>query len=184
MLLTRDKSQLLIIDVQEKLLPAMPDPERVVERCIRLVRAARALEIPVTFSEQYPRGLGPTVAPLREVLGNSGSVIDKLEFSCVKNDTLRERLHELRKRGRGQVVMGGIEAHVCVTQTAIDLEDQGFEAFVVADAVASRARSSRRLALARLLKTGVDVVDSEMVVFEWLGKAGTPEFKELQGLLK
>jgi nicotinamidase-related amidase len=184
MLLTRDKSQLLIIDVQEKLLPAMPDPERVVERCIRLVRAARALEIPVTFSEQYPRGLGPTVAPLREVLGNSGSVIDKLEFSCVKNDTLRERLHELRKRGRGQVVMGGIEAHVCVTQTAIDLEDQGFEAFVVADAVASRAKSSRRLALARLLKTGVDVVDSEMVVFEWLGKAGTPEFKELQGLLK
>ena len=184
MLLSRDKSQLLIIDVQEKLLPAMSDPERVVERCIRLVRAVRALDIPVTVSEQYPHGIGPTVSPLREALGNSGSVMDKVEFSCAKNDLLRERLHELRRRGRGQVVMGGIEAHVCVTQTAIDLEDQGFEAFVVADAVDSRAKSSRRLSLARLLKTGVDVVNSEMVLFEWLGKAGTPEFKELLGLVK
>jgi isochorismate hydrolase len=93
-------------------------------------------------------------------------------------------LHELRRKGRPQVVIGGIEAHVCVTQTAIDLEDQGFEAFVVADATSSRAKSSRRLALARMLRSGVDVVDSEMVVFEWLGKAGTPEFKELLSLVK
>jgi isochorismate hydrolase len=97
---------------------------------------------------------------------------------------LRDHLHELRRKGRPQVVLGGIEAHVCVTQTAIDLEDQGFEAFVVADAVASRAKASCRLALARMLKSGVDVVDSEMVVFEWLGKAGTPEFKELLALVK
>src|SRR5262245_1482820 len=124
MLLSRDKSQLLIIDVQEKLLPAILNPERVVERCIRLVRAARALEIPVTVSEQYPRGIGPTVAPLREALGNSGSVIEKIEFSCAKNDLLRQRLHELRKTGRGQVVIGGIEAHVCVTQTAIDRSEE------------------------------------------------------------
>ena len=81
MLLSRDKSQLLIIDVQEKLLPAMSDPERVVARCVRLVAAATALGIPVTVSEQYPSGLGPTVAPLREALGNSGTVIDKVEFS-------------------------------------------------------------------------------------------------------
>jgi nicotinamidase-related amidase len=184
MLLSRDKSQLLIVDVQEKLLPTMSDPERVVERCVRLVRAARALEIPITFSEQYPSGLGPTVAPLREALEYAGSVIEKVDFSCLKGDALRERLHELRRKGRPQVVVGGIEAHVCVTQTAIDLEDQGFEAFVVADATSSRAKSSRRLALARMLKSGVDVVDSEMVVFEWLGKAGTPEFKELLALVK
>jgi nicotinamidase-related amidase len=184
MLLSRDKSQLLIIDVQEKLLPAMSAPERVVERCVRLVRAARALEIPITVSEQYPGGIGSTVAPLREALGNDGAVIEKIEFSCLKNDALRDHLHELRRKGRPQVVLGGIEAHVCVTQTAIDLEDQGFEAFVVADATASRAKSSRRLALARMLRSGVDVVDSEMVVFEWLGKAGTPEFKELLSLVK
>ena len=82
------------------------------------------------------------------------------------------------------MVIGGIEAHVCVAQTAIDLEDQGFEAFVVADAVSSRTKASRRLALARLLKSGADIVDSEMVLFEWLGKAGTPEFKELLALVK
>jgi nicotinamidase-related amidase len=184
MLLSRDKSQLLIIDVQEKLLPAMSNPERVVERCVRLVRAARALDIPITVSEQYPQGIGPTVGPLREALGNSATVIEKVEFSCLKNEALRDHLHELRRRGRPQVVMGGIEAHVCVNQTAIDLEEQGFEAFVVVDATSSRARSSRRLALARMQRSGVDVVDSEMAVFEWLGQAGTPEFKELLALVK
>ncbi|MGC2411041.1 MAG: hydrolase [Methyloceanibacter sp.] len=184
MLLTRDKSQLLIIDVQEKLLSAVSDQERVVERCVRLVRAARTLGVPITLSEQYPHGLGPTVEPIREALGYAGSVVEKVEFSCLKSDPLRERLHELRRQGRPQVVIGGIEAHVCVAQTAIDLEKQGFEAFVAADAVASRTKSSRRLALARLLKAGADVVDSEMVLFEWLGKAGTSEFKELQALVK
>ena len=184
MLLSRDKSQLLIIDVQEKLLPAMSNPERVVERCVRLVHAARALDIPITVSEQYPGGIGRTVAPLRDALGNSGTVIEKVEFSCLKNEALRDHLHELRRKGRPQVVMGGIEAHVCVTQTAIDLEEHGFEGFVVADATSSRAKSSRRLALARMRRSGVDVVDSEMAVFEWLGKAGTTEFKELLALVK
>jgi len=184
MLLNRDKSQLLIVDVQEKLLPAVSGAERVVDRCVRLVRAARTLGIPITVSEQYPQGLGPTVAPLREALGYAGAVLEKVEFSCLKAEPLRERLHELRRQGRPQMVIGGIEAHVCVMQTAIDLEEQGFESFVVADAVSSRDKGSRRLALARLLKTGADVVDSEMVLFEWLGKAGTPEFKVLQALVK
>jgi nicotinamidase-related amidase len=184
MLLDRDKSQLLIIDVQEKLLPAVSNPERVVERCVRLVRAAKTLDIPITYSEQYPRGIGPTVEPLRQVLDYAGAVVEKIEFSCAKNDALRERLHELRRKGRPQVVIGGIEAHVCVAQTAIDLEGQGFEAFVVADAVSSREKTSRKLAVARLAKAGVDIVDSEMVLFEWMGKAGTPEFKELHALVK
>jgi isochorismate hydrolase len=184
MLISRDKSQLLIVDVQEKLLPAMADPERVVASCVRLVKGAHTLGIPITYSEQYPRGLGPTVEPLRAALEYAGAVIEKVEFSCLKSDALRERLHELRRQGRPQVVIGGIEAHVCVAQTAIDLEEQGFEAFVVADAVSSRAKTSRRLALARLAKSGADIVDSEMVLFEWLGKAGTPEFKALQALVK
>jgi isochorismate hydrolase len=117
-------------------------------------------------------------------LGNSGAIIDKVEFSCLKSEPLRERLHELRRQGRPQVVIGGIEAHVCVLQTAIDLEAQGFEAFVVADAIGSRAKANRKLAIARLLKAGADVVDSEMVLFEWLERAGTPEFKQLQSLIK
>jgi isochorismate hydrolase len=184
MLIDRDKSQLLIVDVQEKLLPAMSNPERVVTVCMRLIKAAHRLGVPITCSEQYPKGLGPTAEPLRTALEDAGAVIEKDTFSCLRSDSLRERLHELRRQGRPQIVIGGIEAHVCVAQTAIDLEEQGFESFVVADAVDSRAKSSRRLALARLAKSGADVVDSEMVVFEWLGRAGTPEFKELHALVK
>jgi nicotinamidase-related amidase len=167
MLIARDKSQLLIVDVQDKLLDAISGKDRVVESCVRLVRAARMLHVPITLSEQYPQGLGPTVDAIREASANAGFVVDKVEFSCLRNEGLRERLHELRRQGRPQVVIGGIEAHVCVLQTAIDLEAQGFEAFVVADAIGSRAK-----------------VNSEMVLFEWLERAGTPEFKELQALIK
>jgi isochorismate hydrolase len=184
MLLARDKSQLLIIDLQDKLLQAMSGQDRVLDRCVRLVHAAKLLGVPITLSQQYPVGLGPSAALLREAVGNAGTVLDKVEFSCLRNEPLRERLHDIRRRGRPQVVIGGIEAHVCVAQTAIDLEEQGFEAFIVADAVASRSKTSRRLALSRLLKAGADVVDSEMVIFEWLERAGTPEFKELQALVK
>ncbi|HYJ58909.1 MAG TPA: hydrolase [Methyloceanibacter sp.] len=184
MLITRDKSQLLLIDVQDRLLGAISGKDRVVERCVRLVRAARLLGIPITLSEQYPQGLGPTVDPIREAVANAGFVVDKVEFSCMRSEPLRDRLHELRRQGRPQIVIGGIEAHVCVLQTAIDLEAQGFEAFVVADAIGSRSKVNRKLAINRLAKAGADVVDSEMVLFEWLERAGTPEFKELQTLIK
>jgi isochorismate hydrolase len=184
MLLDRDKSQLLIVDVQDKLLDAMSTKSRLVQRCVRLVQVAKALDIPITVSEQYPQGLGPTVESIRGALGNSASILSKVEFSCLKNEPLRDRLHELRRQGRQQVVIAGIEAHVCVMQAAIDLENQGFDAFVVADAVSSRSKTSKRLALSRLAAAGAHIVDSEMVLFEWLGRAGTPEFKELQSLVK
>jgi nicotinamidase-related amidase len=183
MLLSCDTSQLLIVDVQAKLLPAMSD-QRAIERCIRLVRAAKTLGVPITFSEQYPRGLGRTVEPLLAALGNSGEVIEKVEFSCFQNGLLRERLQELRRHGRSKVVIGGMESHVCVLQTAIDLVDNGYAAFVVVDAISSRDEASRRVALTRLVKAGVEIVNSEMMVFEWLGKAGTPKFRELLALVK
>jgi nicotinamidase-related amidase len=184
MLLSRDKSQVLIVDVQDKLLNAISGKDRVVDRCVRLVQAARKLGIPITMSEQYPQGLGPTHDSIRDAFANDGFVADKTEFSCMRNEMLKDRLHDLRRQGRPQVVIGGIEAHVCVLQTAIDLESQGFEAFVVTDAVGSRSKASRKLALSRLEKAGVDVVDSEMVLFEWMERAGTPEFKQLQALVK
>ena len=184
MLISRDKSQLLIVDVQDKLLDAISGKDRVVERSVRLVRAARLLGVPITVSEQYPQGLGPTVDPIRDAYANAGFIVDKVEFSCLKSEPLRDRLHGLRRQGRPQVVIGGIEAHVCVLQTAIDLEAQGFEAFVVADAIGSRSKLNRKLAINRLQNAGADVVDSEMVLFEWLERAGTPEFKELQALIK
>lgn len=183
MLLSRQTSQLLIVDVQTKLLPAMSD-QRVVQRCARLIQAANLLAVPITVSEQYPQGLGHTVPSLLAPLGNAGTIIEKVEFSCFKNAALRNRLGELRSQGRKQVAIGGMESHVCVGQTAIDLHDQGFQVFVVADAISSREEMSRQVALTRFLNTGVEVVTSEMVVFEWLGKAATEEFRQLLPLIK
>lgn len=184
MLLKRDKSQLLIIDMQEKLLPAVAGADAVAKACTRLIEAAKTLGVPVTFSQQYPRGLGNTVDPVRNAAGNDAAMLDKVEFSCMRNTALRDRVNHLRREGRTQVVVGGIEAHVCVAQTAIELEEHGMEAFVAADATSSRKEESRALALTRLAKCGVDIVDSEMVIFEWLGSSAAPEFKQLQGLLK
>jgi len=184
MLMDKDRSQLLIVDMQERLLPAMSDSEEVVKACERLVRGAQTLDLPITDSEQYPKGLGPTVEPLRQTLGNSATIMEKVEFSCFRNAAIRDRLEELRRKGRPQVIVGGIEAHVCVLQTALDLAAQGFETYVAADAIGSRLMESRKLAMGRMLHGNVSVVNSEMALFEWVGKAGSPEFKEIQALVK
>ncbi len=184
MLLNRAGSQLLIVDVQEKLLPAIHEKDRVLANCDRLLAYAKRLGVPITLSEQYPQGLGSTVEPLRTNAGNDAMVFSKVAFSCMRDATLQDHLIAHRRAGRGQVVVAGIETHVCVAQTVLDLLEEGFAVFVVADAVGSRTASSRRLALQRLARTGAEVVDNEMVMFEWLEKAGTPEFKELQALLK
>lgn len=184
MRIIRGTSQLLIIDMQEKVLPAVEDHDRVALRCIRLLKAARRLNIPITLAEQYPSGLGPTVPELQAELDEKAMIFEKLHFSCLGDDALREHLHQHRKQGRGQIVVAGIEAHICVTQTVMDLSDQGFEVYVVTDAVSSRDDDSWDIALERLARCGAEIVDSEMVMFEWLEKSGTPEFKELQALLK
>jgi len=184
MLMDKDRSQLLIVDMQERLLPAMSDADDVMKACERLVRGAQTLDLPITVSEQYPKGLGPTVEPLRQTLGNSATVMEKVEFSCFRNAAIRDRLEELRRKGRPQVVVGGIEAHVCVLQTALDLATQGFETYVAADAIGSRLKESRKFAMGRMLHANVSVVNTEMALFEWVGKAGSPEFKEIQALVK
>jgi nicotinamidase-related amidase len=184
MRMIRDASQLLVIDVQEKLLPAVANAAQVEAMCVRLLKIARRLGAPVTISEQYPKGMGPTVAAVRAEAGNQAVVLDKICFSCFAEGKLRDRLADLQAEGRNQIVLAGVEAHVCVAQTALDLAARGFDAFVVADAVGSRSEESRALALARLREAGVVIVDSEMVMFEWLARAGTAEFKELQQLIK
>lgn len=184
MLMHAQKSQLLIVDMQDRLLAAMDDKDQVLDRCIRLIRAAEIMGVPVTVSEQYPKGLGPTAEALRTAFGNRAKVLEKIEFSCFQNHDIREHLAALRKKGRSQVILGGIESHICVAQTGLDLIKNGYSTFLVADAVASRAKSSRKAAFARLLHAGCTLVDSEMVLFEWLAKAGTPEFKAIQALVK
>lgn len=180
MLLKRERTCLLMIDVQERLVTAMDGVDRLVANCAILLKAAARLGVPVLLSEQYPKGLGPTV-PALSALVPAVSPVPKTEFSCTAAPGYLDRL---RATGRDQAVLAGIEAHVCVLQTALGLRELGYPVFVVADAVSSRQPNSVALALARLREAGVSVVTTEMVVFEWLGKAGTPEFKELTALIK
>jgi nicotinamidase-related amidase len=177
-------SQLLVVDLQDKVLDPIQDKHEIIETTSRLITAAKALDIPITVSEHYRKGLGHTVKPLRAVLGTDVPVFEKLHFSCVKDEALRHRFEDNRDVGRGQVVIAGIETHVCVGQTSLDLIVEGFEVFLVGDATGSRSPLSRDLAFARLRQAGAFIVHSEMVLFEWLEKAGTPDFKALLPLLK
>lgn len=183
MLLNQAHGHVMIIDVQERLVPAMHESERMVERCAVLMQAAARLGLPVTVSEQYRKGLGATVPRLDTVKGDA-AVIEKLHFSCAADPALAARARELAAAGRRQIVIGGIESHVCVLQTALGFKAVGLDVFVVEDAVTSRAPASIATALERLRAAGVCVVNTEMVLFEWLHKAGTPEFKDISKLIR
>ena len=183
MLLDASKATLLLIDMQERLLPAMADGGEVERRCGILLKAAKALDVPVTVSEQYPKGLGHTVPVLKEDIGNA-PVFEKLNFSCWRDAPLKAHLIRHHEQGRPLVLIAGIEAHVCVLQTAIDLAAAGFGVFAVADAMTSRAPASVELALERMRSSGAQVVNSEMAVFELLGRAGTAEFRELSRMIR
>ncbi len=180
----RDRSQVLLVDLQERLVPAIDGQAEIVAAAERLAKYAVRLGVPITISEQYPKGLGPTLGAVRAAAGNEAVTLAKVEFSCVANAGLAARLDALKSEGRSQVVVAGVEAHVCVLQTVLDLLGEGFEVFVAADAVGSRRAESKALALARMQGADAVIVDSEMVAFEWLERAGTPEFRDVQALLK
>jgi nicotinamidase-related amidase len=184
MLLAAHRSQMLIVDVQERLVPAMLAPDRLLANLTVLLRAAAYLGVPVLASEQYPQGLGrtvPDVAALLAAAGDPAAVpAEKVHFSCAAEPGVADRLAP----GRDQIVIAGIETHVCVLQTALDLRALGRSCFVVADACSSRTVSSIELALARLRGAGVTVVSTEMVLFEWLHRAATPAFKALSPLVR
>tara|TARA_R110000787_G_scaffold16622_18_gene50557 strand:+ start:3790 stop:4332 length:543 start_codon:yes stop_codon:yes gene_type:complete len=180
MLLQRDESVLLVIDVQERLLPAMNDPRMVVEHSGMLLQAATELAVPIMVSEQYPKGLGLTVSPLRE-LAAGGRIFEKMAFSCADEADI---IKHLRSLGRRQLVLCGIEAHVCVLQTALGLRREGYDVFVAEDAISSRASENMAAGRRRMAANNIEMVSTEMVIFEWLQVAGTPEFKTLSKLIK
>ena len=180
MLLDVDKSLLLVIDVQERLAPAMSGGGDMIVRAATLMRAAGMMAVPVVVSEQYPKGLGPTV-PEIAALAPAGAIRDKVHFSCAADPDL---LAAIRDAGRPKVVIAGIEAHVCVLQSALGLAVAGFDVAVAADAVASRRDGDRDRALDRMAANGIEVVTSEMAIFEWLHTAGDPNFKAVSALVK
>ncbi|NOX55428.1 MAG: hydrolase [Planctomycetes bacterium] len=178
-LLGRDDSRLLIVDVQERLLAHISVADSLVANCRKLVRAAQILDIPISATEQYPKGLGRTAPELSELLGE---IPEKLRFSC--SECLAWPPAAEAPDGRHKVIVAGIESHVCVLQTALDLMAIGYRVYVPADAVASRKKFDWKMALERLRLSGAVVTSTESVLFEWCEVAGTPEFKQISELVK
>ncbi|MGO8746128.1 MAG: hydrolase [Thermoguttaceae bacterium] len=177
-LMSAGDTALLVVDVQEKLIPLVADHERVVWNVRRLVDGAKILGLPVVATEQYPKGLGHTVRELAERLGD---VPSKLSFSCCGCPGMFE---DLEGRGMHKVLVSGIEAHVCVQQTVLDLLGAGWRVYVAVDAVGSRFEIDYRTALARMDSAGATLTTTEAALFEWCEAAGTPQFKEISRLVR
>jgi len=178
-----DNSCLVVIDIQTRLTSVMP--VKVLARLKRniniLLQSAETLSIPVLSTEQYPEGLGPTEPEIVELLPDSTLKFEKTCFSCTG---ARQFLKHLKEDARKQVILVGIEAHVCVLQTAIQLIAEGYQVFVVADGICSRHRDNYEASLSRMSHAGVTICNTESVLFEWLRDAKHEHFKKLSGLVR
>jgi len=179
-LISREGTVFVVIDVQEKLFPHIADKERILENIKKLIQFAEIMKIPIVLTEQYPKGLGRTVPDLKRLLP-SIQPIEKIEFSCMKSEKFKEVLIKLKAK---TLVIAGIETHICVAQTAIEGLDSGYRVYVVSDAVSSRSLDDRNMGLERMRQRGVTIGSTEMLIYELLEKAGTPEFKETLKLVK
>jgi nicotinamidase-related amidase len=180
MKLDRVRTALVVVDVQEGFRPAVLDFSEMVANVVRLVRGARILGLPTFVTEQYPKGLGSTVPEVAEHLDD----VIPIEKTCFSALEAKGFAAALGDTGRDQVVLCGIEAHVCVNQTAQDLIDAGREVHIAQDAVSSRTAANRTLGLHRMERAGAVATSTETALFELLREAGTPEFKEVQALVK
>jgi nicotinamidase-related amidase len=177
MKLDPDRTTLVVIDVQEAFRKALPSFDAVAARAAVLVRGADAIGVPIVVTEQYPKGLGATVPEIADSLPTGVQALEKVKFSAAGAEGFD-------LDDRDQALVCGIEAHVCVAQTALDLIAQGSEVHVAADAVGSRTDADRDTGLARLERAGAEVTTVEMALFELLGSADAPAFKEVQGIVK
>jgi nicotinamidase-related amidase len=174
--LDRERAALVVVDVQEAFRRAVPDFEAVAAGAAKLVAGAKELGIPIVVTEQYPKGLGETVPELAEHLPEGTASLEKVRFSAAE-------AAGFDLDGRDQALVCGIETHVCVNQTVLDLIEQGVEVQVAADAVGSRSEENREVGLEKMERAGAMVTSVETALFELLGRAGTDEFKRVQKLI-
>jgi len=179
-MLDKNDSLLLIIDVQEKLVNAL-NKSVVVTRTQTLAKAAKILKIPVIATQQYPKGLGLTVEAVSQNFTPDSKIFDKTSFSAVKEEGFLPILKSFNKK---QIVICGIETHVCVHQTVADLLEEGFEVYVVKDACASRNKYEFKQGIERMYSNGAKISCLEIVLFEWLKDAKNSNFREIQALIK
>ena len=171
----------MIIDVQEKLLNAVFNKTSLEKKAVTIANTAKILGIPVIVTEQYPKGLGATVETLKEVLPENAQYFEKTAFSALENNDV---LEALKNSGKKQVVIFGIETHICVSQTTNALIEEGFEVSVIRDACGSRSELEYLAGLERMKDNGAHVLTTEIALFEWLKGAKHPKFKEVQMLIK
>lgn len=181
--LDRTNTVLAIIDVQERLMPVIHDRLAIEQNLERLIRGCHILGVPAILTEQYVKGLGPTVEPVRRALEETIGY-RPIEKSCFSAQGCHSFAALLAGLARRQVLLAGVETHVCVYQTAIDLLAAGFAVFLIADAVSSRSARNRDVALQRLVSEGAKLCSTEMALFELLGRAGTEEFRAISRLVK
>jgi len=179
-ILAREKTALLVIDIQEKILAVMKNHNPVVNNALKLIKGFKVLNIPIFYTEQYPKGLGPTSSLLVKELEGL-SAIQKMSFSCSGAGNLFKRLID---NNVNQVVIAGIETHVCVQQTALDFLAHNFQVNLAADATSSRKESDYKFALDRLRAHGVEITTTESILFELLEYSGTDEFKLISKIVK
>jgi nicotinamidase-related amidase len=179
----KDKTSLVVIDMQERLINAIPEKTResITKNAGILIESAKTLGIPITVTEQYPKGLGLTIPGIKEAVGNDFSPIEKVVFSCARSPEFKSAL---KGTGRQEVLICGIETHVCVLQTVIDLINDGYTVYVPADAVASRKELDWERGIKLIENAGAIVGTTETFLFQLLERAGTEEFKKISRLIK
>ena len=176
----RERAVALVIDIQERLYPHIDQQDKLARNTVILIRGLRLLGIPLIVTEQYSKGLGPTIAPVKRQLDDT-PVIEKMTFSCCDTAAVTE---QLQRSQRNQVIVFGIEAHVCVLQTTLDLLDLGYQPVVIADCISSRRAEDKQTALQRMQQSGVVISSYESILFELCRVAGTEEFREISKLVK
>ncbi|MEE9413464.1 MAG: isochorismatase family protein [Methylococcales bacterium] len=178
-----EESLLLVIDIQQRLTTAMPDDQsqRMLRNTQILLQSAALLKIPVLATEQYPKGLGSTHKELQQHFTTNTLVFEKTDFSCCAANGF---MNALLESARTQIIISGIETHICVLQTALQLKAKGFSVFVVEDATCSRLERHHANALARMQQHNIEITNHESVLFEWLGDAAHPDFKFLSSLIR
>lgn len=179
-LASKDDTRLLIVDMQERFVPVIDEIDRVIRNCVKLLKGARLLGVPAGTTEQYPKGLGRTIPEIAEHL--SEEIPEKLEFSCLNALDWAERDGD--SEGRSRVIVAGIETHVCILQTTLDLMAHGFRVYIPADAVSSRRPLDRDMALQRMADSGAVLTTTESILFELCQTAAADEFKEISRLVK
>lgn len=181
MRLLKDETIVVVIDIQEKLFPHIAENTTLTENCKKIIEGFKILEVPIMITEQYTKGLGYTITEIKDVLEENYKPIEKIDFSCCGSS---EFLEKLKNTGKKNIILIGIETHVCVLQTALDLLSEGFQPIIIEDCVSSRSLINKKIAIQRMLHEGCIISTYESILFELCRRAGNDSFKAISKLVK